>query len=196
VLRLIVVCGNTVSIEIKYILLDHQIDQTRFFLSLAQRHVRQIGIPIRVPAQLQPSIQLAVMRQKHPLVIRADQPCRSGEVACWMSTHENLAVGMKKFSKRSCGIGISLFQSGILSQRVFKSLNGHRRNSPQHKGQTRILCGKASCTLTEAPLWLIDKLMYYDEYVVTLLNTGVCLYGEPPHAFQARQAARPDSCNR
>lgn len=97
--RFIAARRNVVPIEVEYRALDPQSAQTRFFLGLAQRHPRQVTIAIGVTTQLQPTIQFAVMRQKRPFAVAADQPGRTGEMPEGMTAFEYIRVRMQKTQK-------------------------------------------------------------------------------------------------
>lgn len=72
--RLIAARGNQMPVQIEDRRLDPQLGQTRFFLGLAQGDPCQIAVAIGMAAQLQPAIELAVMRQQYALAIGTDQP--------------------------------------------------------------------------------------------------------------------------
>ena len=58
---------DLVDIDIKQLLIDkRQADQTRFFEGFTVRHLLDIGITVCMPAELNPDIELFVMRQKRP----------------------------------------------------------------------------------------------------------------------------------
>jgi hypothetical protein len=81
-----------VAIEIEDFRLDDKLRQTRFFLRLAQRHACEISIAVGVPAQLQPAIEFAVMREQHPLAGSIDEPGRSGEMTRHATSLEAIGV--------------------------------------------------------------------------------------------------------
>ncbi len=58
---------------------DQALD-TSLLLRFAQGHGRQVRVPVRVAAGLEPPPQLAVEHQERPLPCRIDHECRTGEV--------------------------------------------------------------------------------------------------------------------
>jgi hypothetical protein len=93
-------------IDIENATLDPQIRHAGFFLRLAQRHPRQIGVAIGMSSRLQPPTQLAVVHQQHPLAIRADQPRRAGEMAWRMAALEYRGAGLQEIAELGDGRGL------------------------------------------------------------------------------------------
>jgi len=69
--------------------LDYQFDQAGFLLRLTQRHAGQVGVAVRMAAQLQPAAELAVVGQQHARAVGADQPGRAGEMPGRMGALEH-----------------------------------------------------------------------------------------------------------
>jgi hypothetical protein len=70
------VLGDLVRIEVEDLGLDDQARQPGLFLRFGQGHAREVALAIRVPAQLQPAIQLAMVREQHARPRAIDQPGR------------------------------------------------------------------------------------------------------------------------
>ena len=75
------VLGNVVRVEVEDRRRDRQAGQARFLFGFGQRHAREVAFAVGVAAQLQPAIELAVVREQHALAGAVDQPGRGGEVA-------------------------------------------------------------------------------------------------------------------
>ena len=90
VLGFVAAGGNAVAVDVE----DHgfatQPRQARLLLGLAQRHCSEVGIPVGVPAKLQPAPQLAVQGQQCAPAAAVDQPARCREVAVAVAAGERL----------------------------------------------------------------------------------------------------------
>src|SRR6056297_1834302 len=58
-----------------------QILQTRLLAGLAERHRQQVGLPVRVPPELEPAVELPMMRQQDRAALARDDPGRRSEMA-------------------------------------------------------------------------------------------------------------------
>lgn len=92
---------NPMPVDVENLRLDCQIHQPRFFTRLTQGDGRQIVITIRMAAQLQPSLQLSVMRKQNAFAIAIHQPRRPCEMAIKGFAMKRLLGFIKEPSARS-----------------------------------------------------------------------------------------------
>ena len=96
------VCGvgamsrDAMSIEIEDFRFDDQIAQPGFFLGFAQRHPREVVVAIGMTAELQPTIEFAVMREQDAPTGPVDEPGRSRQVAGRAVALEAIDVGQRE----------------------------------------------------------------------------------------------------
>lgn len=116
-LRLVRARRNHVPVEIEDVALDDQIVQARLLPRLAQRDAREVGVAIGVTAELQPAIELAMMREQHAPTGSIDEPGRTGEVSRHAAAFETIRVRQRERAeivraRRSlaCGAGMSCEQ--------------------------------------------------------------------------------------
>jgi len=65
---------NPVPVDVEDRGLDDEIAEPGLFFGFAQRDAREIEIAVRMPAELQPRVQLSMMRQKQAPAVAADEP--------------------------------------------------------------------------------------------------------------------------
>lgn len=85
------------SIQIEYLTrIQLQSKQPGFFLCLAQCDIREIFIAVGVSARLQPTTQLAVMRQQHARTVGVYDKSRSSEMSGQVRTYERAGRGYQE----------------------------------------------------------------------------------------------------
>lgn len=91
---------NPMDVEIEnFRVHERDVDEPRLFLRLAQRHFVQREAAVGVAAELQPPVQLAMVREQRPLAIRRDDDCRSGEVSRKTRAQRRVGVPLDQLTK-------------------------------------------------------------------------------------------------
>ncbi len=70
--------------------------QPGFLSRLAQRDLFDAGVPIGMAPELKPTLELAVVGEKHSTMIRRDDPCRTRYVPDTAAAFETILVGLDK----------------------------------------------------------------------------------------------------
>ena len=85
--------GDPVPVDVVDRLRDRlQAREAALLPRLAQGDREQVGVPVRVSAELQPLAELPVERQQRPCAVGADDPCRAGQVARQAGAKEAVRV--------------------------------------------------------------------------------------------------------
>ena len=71
---------------------EAEVREPRFLARLAQRDLARVALPIGVAAELEPAVQLAVVGQQHPAVIRGEDPGRPRDVSLGAAAQEAVRV--------------------------------------------------------------------------------------------------------
>jgi len=134
---------NPVAIEVEDLRLAFETGQTGFFLSLAQGYTRQLDIPIRMPAELQPSVELAVMGQQDTLAISTDQPGGGSEVSVEPGAREGEACSLRGFVQQRLKFR-DLRDFARLCPSIVRQCIGERIDHPR-TSQNPALCLDGRC---------------------------------------------------
>ncbi len=92
------------AIEIENMRVTLQACDSGFLFGFTQRHPRQIGVTVGMPAELQPPVELAVMGEQCALPIGRDQPSRAGEVPVHVLTAKGRQADVEQALKLRDGI--------------------------------------------------------------------------------------------
>ncbi len=84
--RLGAACGNLVNVDVEdhrspVAFQRHEPLDPRFFVRLAQRDGKDVGVAVRVPAELEPAAELPMPGEEHLILVRGEDPRRCGHVA-------------------------------------------------------------------------------------------------------------------